>query len=73
LPEHQKCGAGKLLMHHALKHLQQKNLSPYIVIALENNTAAQKFYESIGFHFIDTVLTCIAACDYKENVYVRHA
>jgi ribosomal protein S18 acetylase RimI-like enzyme len=71
LPEHQKCGAGRQLMNHAMKKLQQKNLCPYIIITLENNFTAQKFYESIGFHFIDKVITHIGTSDYIENVYMK--
>lgn len=71
LPEHQNCGAGKQLMHHAMQKLQQKSLSPYIVITLENNLPAQKFYESIGFYFIDKIITPIGTSNYIENVYTR--
>ena len=71
LPEYQRCGAGTLLMSQAIEQLQQKNLSPYIVITLENNIPAQKFYESIGFNFSDKILAHIGESDYTENVYVK--
>jgi ribosomal protein S18 acetylase RimI-like enzyme len=72
LPEYQGYGVGKLLMREAIRQLQQKNMIPYIVITLENNIPAQKFYESIGFHFTDKVLSCIGESDYIENVYVNY-
>jgi ribosomal protein S18 acetylase RimI-like enzyme len=70
LPEYQGHGAGKLLMQEAMCQLKQKSLTPYIVVTLETNLPAQKFYQSIGFKFIGNVFTCIGEKKYKENVYI---
>ena len=71
LSEYQRCGAGKLLMRHAMHQLGKKDLIPYLVIALENNMPAKIFYESIGFQATGNILSCIGQQDYKETVYVR--
>jgi len=70
LPEHQGHGAGKLLMHEAMHQLQQKFLTPYMIITLETNIYAQNFYKSLGFKFTGNVFTCIGEKDYKENIYI---
>lgn len=71
LPEHHGKGAGTMLLKHAMHILEQKELTPYIVIALEKNITANSFYEKMGFHFIDTITANIGNTTYPENVYRR--
>ena len=69
LTDYQRYGAGKLLLRHAMQQLQQKKLMPYFVKTLENNLPAQTFYEAMGFHATDNLVSRIGKLDYKEIIY----
>ncbi len=71
LPEYQGKGAGKKLMGKAMQRLEEETLTPFIIIALDKNTSAQKFYKDLGFHFLDRILTKIGGVEYSENVYLN--
>jgi len=68
-PQYQNQGIGVRLMKRAMRRLQDAGLTPYIIIALEKNTVAQKFYEKLGFHVIDKSSHKIGGVEYSTNVY----
>lgn len=47
LPEHQRKGAGRLLLHESLRRLRRAQLLPALVWVLSNNPAT-RFYERMG-------------------------
>ncbi len=67
--EHQRKGVGKLLWNATTKKLQEEKLLPYIVIALEKNLPARKFYEKLGGSICGNVKTEINGKFYDEIVY----
>lgn len=70
LPEYQGLGVGKLLLQNAVNKLKEYNLSPFLVSTLERNIAAQKFYEKLGFEYVENIITRVGGKDYIEKVYV---
>jgi ribosomal protein S18 acetylase RimI-like enzyme len=73
LQEHQKSGVGTMLLEQAMSRLEEKQLVPYFVFALEQNITAQKFYERLGFQLTDKVPISISKRKYLENVYLKPA
>ena len=67
--EHQRKGVGKLLWEAAAHKLQEENLIPYIVIALEKNLAARNFYEKLDGRICGNIKTEIDGKLYDEVVH----
>ena len=70
LPQYQGRGVGKLIMQSAMSKLREYNLIPFSVSTLEQNIAAQKFYEKLGFDQVGDITTRVGDRDYPERIYV---
>ncbi len=69
LPQYQGEGIGTMLLKKAIHRLEEENLIPYIIIALEKNNSARNFYEKLGFHFIGKMLKKIGRSEYSCSIY----
>lgn len=67
--DHQRKGVGRLLWKTAAQKLQDENLVPYIVIALEQNITARNFYEKLGGRICGNIKTEIDGKLYDEVVH----
>ncbi|HET6983290.1 MAG TPA: GNAT family N-acetyltransferase [Myxococcaceae bacterium] len=65
-PAEQGQGHGTALVRAAMDWLAAKRLIPVLVWALEANTRAHGFYQSLGAHRLDTRLLRIAEALYPE-------
>jgi GNAT superfamily N-acetyltransferase len=65
-PAEQGQGHGTALVRAAMDWLASKRLTPVLVWALEANTRAHGFYQSLGAHRLDTRLLRIADALYPE-------
>ena len=65
-PAEQGCGHGTALVRAAMAWLAAKRLMPVLVWALEANTPAHGFYQSLGARRLDTRLLRIADALYPE-------
>lgn len=72
LPQYKGRGVGKLLMQSAMSKLREYNLIPFLVSTLEQNIAAQKFYEKLGFDQVGDIATRVGDRDYLERIYVSN-
>mgnify|MGYP001559127747 FL=1 len=70
LPEYKGHGIGKTLSLKAMRHLQEVNLTPFIVTTLEVNFPARKFYEKLGFEVTGQIITEVGDKLYPETVYL---
>ncbi len=69
--DYQNQGVGQKLLDESVGKLKQENLIPVLVIALEKNTIAQRFYEKQGFQKIDKIVSKMGNTSYSECVYQR--
>jgi mycothiol synthase len=56
-PEFQRKGLGKAVMQEGLRRLQQRGIRSAIVSTFEDNPAAIKLYESVGFQIVNRLGT----------------
>lgn len=69
LPEYHGRGIGRRLMTEAASHLRQQGLTSLFVVVFGQNTAARRFYETLGGQWIHNRTIEIKGEQVTETIY----
>ena len=70
LQEYRSFGVGELLIKYAIDYFRKNSFIPFIVVTLEANKKACKFYEKMGFYKISSIMSEISDELYPEVIYL---